>query len=79
MRGKTTDDESITQRLELESRIQQAWESAHLKSLVKDVELQKQTKNYESKLSELLARPTGTMYQLPPMAAPGKPQYIGDV
>ena len=31
MRGVTTDDESITQRLELEARIQQAWESAHMK------------------------------------------------
>ena len=48
MGGHTTDDESITQRLELEARIQQAWDSAHLKGLVKDAELQKQKQNYES-------------------------------
>ena len=51
MGGQTTDDESITQRLELETRIQQAWDSAHLKGLVKDAELQKQTKTYESSFS----------------------------
>ena len=69
MSGSTTDDEFITQRLDLGANIQQAWESAHMQGLVKDVELQKQTKTYESTLSGLLARPK---YQLPPMAPPAK-------
>ena len=69
MHGTTTDDESIAMRLELETQVQQAWGSAHMKGLVKDKELGKQTVAYESTLAELLARPTSDTYKLPPIAA----------
>ena len=61
-------------QIEMEHEIQQTWGVARMTSRVTEEEHSKHRTEYQQRMSALLAKPTASIYTLPPGAAPAKAQ-----